>query len=187
LSSHDFLPINAEQCRDDVCGVCAFDIPPSYGIPTRHLPFPEESPVPPSEVFLDIIRKWSQMYPDRKELMTVLHDLFGINARINVGMPAVWDDPFFLGMQINPLILRLLPPAHQTNESGGTIETACRLGGLVYLGDIRTEFVMYHVTGYHFVEKLKQIILIETTEWEEFQNLRLWRDQIITNRSITLH
>lgn len=106
--------------------------------------------------------------------MTVLHDLFGLNARINTGMPAIWDDPFFLGMQINPMILRLLPAAEQINNSGGTIETACRLAALVYLGEIRVEFVMYHVTGYHFVERLQQTILAETTDWEEFQDLRLW-------------
>ena len=30
------------------------------------------------------------------------------------------------------------------------------------------------MTRHHFVEKLKQIALLEITQWDEFQNLRLW-------------
>lgn len=100
--------------------------------------------------------------------MSVLHDLFELNAWINVGMPAILEDPFFLGMQINPIILQLLPPTEQINEPGETIETACRLAALIYLGDIRVEFVLYHITGHHFVERLKCAILEKLTEWDEF-------------------
>jgi hypothetical protein len=118
--------------------------------------------------------KWNQMYPERKGLMRVLHDLFVLNAMITVGMPAIFEDPLFLGMQINPIIIRLRPSFEQNNQSGETVEAACRLAALIYLGDIRVEFIIYHVTGYHFVERLNHVALAECSEWDEFQNLRLW-------------
>jgi hypothetical protein len=106
--------------------------------------------------------------------MRVLHGLFVLNALIAARMPAIWEDPYFLGMQINPIVIRLRPSLENENEPGETVETACRLAALLFLSDIRVEFVPYHVTGYHFVKRLEQIALLEITEWEEFQNLRLW-------------
>ena len=101
--------------------------------------------------------------------MRILHDLFIINGLILIGMLTIWEDPFFLGMQLNPIIMQLRPSIEPRNASGDIIETACRLAVLIFLGNIRAEFVMYHVTGYHFVERLKHLALEELSEWEEFQ------------------
>jgi hypothetical protein len=55
------------------------------------------------------------------------------------------------------------------------VEGACRLASLVYLGDIPVVFMEYHhIIGYHFVERLKRAVLIETSDWENLQDLRLW-------------
>ena len=135
---------------------------------------PQSRPTLHQKFYLNVIFKWNQIYPERKELMMVLQDLLVLNALIAVGMPAIFEDPFFLGMKINPIIIRLRPSLQQKKEPGEIIETACRLAALIYLSDIRIEFVLYHVTGYHFVERLRETALAETTEWEEFQDLRLW-------------
>jgi hypothetical protein len=92
------------------------------------------------------------------------------------GLPDIWDDPWFLGLRLNPILHRLLPPAMTSCEEppGGIIEMVCRLAALIYLGDIRVKFMKYHVTGYHFVARLKNLMILDSIEWEHFQDLKLW-------------
>lgn len=162
---------------EEVCGACAFNVPPNYPLPTRHIPaLPTKPPIAASKTFVNTIYSWRRLYPHREDFVKIFLDFHILNCMIQVGLPKIWEDPWFLGLRINPIVLRLLPSetVFDGKGPGELIETACRLAALIYLGDIRVAFMEYHVMGCHFVEKLSDIMAYESEEWEEFQELKLW-------------
>lgn len=167
----------AHKIREDVCGACAFDIAPNYLLPTNHIPLISATsystlPTP----FLTTMYRWKSLYAGRNGFLMVFRDLFLVNAMIQEGFANVCADPWFLGLKINPIILRLLSGSKLSLERvpGATIEMACRLAALIYLGDVRVGFMEYHITGYHFMERLKDVVVQESEEWQNFPELRLW-------------
>lgn len=124
-------------------------------------------------------RNWELLYPERQELMDIFHDLYRLNHIIKRGLPDVWEDPWFLGLRINPILLRLMS-IYDTERSvsimktESSVENILRLAALVYLGDVRIKFMVYHVTGYHFIENIKIALRSDFVEWNGFLDLRLW-------------
>lgn len=162
--------------REEVCGGCAFDIPPIYPLPVAHLPpLPSTSPISPSGILLGTFRKWNMLFPSRTAFMHIFHDFYIVNCMIVQKMPTIWDDPYFLGLCVNPLLHKLLAGATPAEElHGGRLEMAVRLAVLVYLADIRVRFMGYHVTGSHFGRRLKVLIVLDAEAWRDFWELRLW-------------
>jgi hypothetical protein len=163
-------PQRADYChRDDVVGACLFDIDPSFGLPLYHLPpLPEKSPIPPSERLLHIIERGGKTYSNH-QIMSLFYDFFILNSIIRTKMPGIFDDPLFLGMQINPISHRLIESSKKATTPA---ESTCCLAAMVYLADIRVEFLAYNVTGHHYIERLKAAVL--NSEWHDLHDLRLW-------------
>lgn len=147
--------------------------PPKYHIP----PIPTRARSLPSKNFINTICRLRILYPGREGFIQAFHDLYVLNSMIIEGLPATWTDPMFLGLRINPMVLRLLPKtkqAPQDDDPGAVVEMTSRLAALIYLSDIRVRFMEYHTTGYHFMNRLKNIISQGTEAWAGLLELKLW-------------
>ena len=166
-----------------MCGACHFDVPPTFGLPIHYLPsVPTNALLPPSYRLLNLTWTWNKLYPSNTEFISLLQDVHIVNSIICARYPDIFNDPWFLGLQINPVLLRLLSfpginqdEAQETEaDSGSDIERAIRLATLIYFADLRTEFMLYHVTGYHFIKRIGPLILANSERWHYFQDIRLW-------------
>jgi hypothetical protein len=130
---------------------------------------------------MDTVWRWKRLYPERQDVIQIILDLHTLNSIINVRYPEIFSDPWFLGLQINPIVIRLICQHWWTpmidslvDGTGALVEKAFRLAALIYLADVRVKCMEYHITGYHFMEDLKGMVLLETMEWQDFPGLRLW-------------
>lgn len=171
-----FCCLSANKVRVDVLGAAKFDIPPSFGLPTQHLPAAPISPFQLPPIFFETALKWNMFKPESAETMKIFEDLYQLNSTIVAGLPDSWEDQWLLGLQIHPIVLRFLRPYPNDSvcHERDTLEIALQLAALVYLADLRTRCMAYHTTGNHFSQRLKAIVISEGPEWNDFLQLRLW-------------
>ncbi|KFY94561.1 hypothetical protein V500_03158 [Pseudogymnoascus sp. VKM F-4518 (FW-2643)] len=164
--------------RDEVCGGCAFDIPPRYPLPTALLPpLRSISPGPTSTQIADASTAWVRVFGSSHLITDIIQELHTITAVIRDQDPFVWRDPCFLGLQVNPVVHRLLSvdqnPKH-SNANDDVLARACALAALLFLDRIRRKFMPYHITGPHFEQRLYGILTEGLIDWTEFPELELW-------------
>jgi hypothetical protein len=121
-----------------VCGSFAFNIPPSFGLPLKHLPSPLREP--DSNNFLMGKRSSGiSIFAPDFNAVKMFSDLHAMSSVIQGGVPKIWQDPTFLGLYVNPLALRLLLMGRETESFGSSPTSrleACRLAGLLYLSRV---------------------------------------------------
>ena len=133
---------------------------------------------PTSSLALKMSILWKQTFPTHLELINILDDL----AKVILIMRAksadgqLWQDSRFAVLWISPIVHRLLSlaPNVEPNETAGTIQECCRLGAILFLGELRRKFGLYPIYLGRHVHQLKRVLSKHWTDWTPFGPLLLW-------------
>ena len=114
-------------------------------------------------------------------MVELFHDMYGLTTTIVTHSASnIWTDAIFPGMHISPLVHRLLtldrahPPFGRLSPTE-SIQEACRLASLLYLGQLRRRFGFAQIPSALYVCKLRAL-LIESRllDWDPFNLIYLW-------------
>lgn len=120
--------------------------------------------------------------PVQSSLVEIFQDISHLNTAIMVECQSrpIWQDAMFPGMNIMPLIYRLLilphpDPSKEPLASAQVIKEACRLAALLYLGEIRRCFSIAQIPSSLYVRKL-YVLLVESQlfDWDPYNVVYLW-------------
>ena len=120
--------------------------------------------------------------PTQSCLIEIFQDISHLNTTIIVECESrpLWQDAMFPGMNVIPLIYRLLilprtDPSRERLASAQIIQEACRLAALLYLGEIRRCFGIAQIPSSLYVRKL-YVLLVESQllDWDPYNVVYLW-------------
>lgn len=125
-------------------------------------------------------RTWESCYPHHPQVSQMMNDLQSFNALLqresNWSTGRIWADKLVSGFWLSSVLHRLLclRSVVDAADSASHIREAFRLGGLLYLAEIRRQFGSYPVVMRVHIQKLRIVLQSHRTDWLEFRHLKIW-------------
>lgn len=172
------------MCRNEIAASYSFDYPPLFPFPAHELPaLPPHWLYQPSYGFFAALETWRNCKLknecEQEDFPRTLQNFHILNTLVRERQEDLqnFQHDRILGLHLNSIIMDFLSSTASSSIWGRdcSVEKACRLAALIYLDEIRQVLnETYNPSGYHFVDRLRELIIIRNSEWEPFKDLRLW-------------
>jgi hypothetical protein len=167
----------------DVSGASRQDLKPRFPYPSKLLQEGvgiRNNDVKLSNLSIAYLLPWMQLYGGSQIMMTVFQDLRKAMeyAKFKAAQNRIWRQVAFVIHWIDPVIHTLLnmDPNFDHNDSSSVVQEACRLGLILFLGELRRKCGVMCVSTKVYLIKLKTLLseTNEHVEWDLCKPLRLF-------------
>jgi hypothetical protein len=166
--------------RHETAASCTFDQPLRF-------PFLDQfaSIIPPANrqrtVGVENMKRvWDTSYPDHSQVSQIMGDLQAFNALLfrerEWSVSRISAEAMASGFCLSSMVRRLLRlrSVGDSEEAASPFCEAFRLGGLLFLADIRRRFGAYPVMVLIYIRKVKSLLENHQSDWEAFAPLKIW-------------